>query len=115
MLKLLNAIGEYFLLLGKVAQRPQKRKVFSKILMREINDLGVNSFGLVLFTSIFVGAVVAIQMYNNFRSSSIPIPMSFVGYATKAVLILEFSPTIISVVLAGKVVTTQVSPFFMPR
>ena len=42
-------------------------------------------------------------MYNNFRSSSIPIPMSFVGYATKAVLILEFSPTIISVVLAGKV------------
>ena len=50
MLKLLNAIGEYFLLLGKVAQRPQKRKVFSKILMREINDLVVNSFGLVLFT-----------------------------------------------------------------
>ncbi len=103
MLKLLNAIGEYFLLLGKVAKRPQKRKVFSKILMREIHDLGVNSFGLVLFTSIFVGAVVALQMYNNFRNSSIPIPMSFVGYATKAVLILEFSPTIISVVLAGKV------------
>jgi phospholipid/cholesterol/gamma-HCH transport system permease protein len=102
MLKFLNAIGEYFLLLGKVAKRP-KRKVFSKILMREIHDLGVNSFGLVLFTSIFVGAVVALQMYNNFRNSSIPIPMSFVGYATKAVLILEFSPTIISVVLAGKV------------
>jgi phospholipid/cholesterol/gamma-HCH transport system permease protein len=68
--------------------------------MREINDLGVNSFGLTLFTSIFVGAVVAIQMYNNFRNSSIPFP-SFVGYATKVVLI-RICPTIISVILAGK-------------
>ena len=74
-----------------------------KLLMREIYDLGVNSFGLVLFTSIFVGAVVAIQMYNNFSASSFPIPNSFIGYATKVVLILEFSPTIVSVILAGKV------------
>jgi len=71
--------------------------------MREINDLGVNSFGLVIFTSIFVGAVVAIQMFNNFDASDFPIPTSFVGYATKAVLVLEFSPTIISLILAGKV------------
>lgn len=42
-------------------------------------------------------------MFNNFDASSIPIPTFFVGYATKAVLILEFSPTIISLVLAGKV------------
>lgn len=103
MLKFLNAIGEYFLLLGKVAKRPQKRNVFLKLFMREINDLGVNSFGLTLFTSIFVGAVVAIQMYNNFKNATIPIPMPFIGYATKVVLILEFSPTIISVILAGKV------------
>ena len=74
-----------------------------KLLMREIYDLGVNSFGLVLFTSFFVGAVVAIQMFNNFSASSFPIPLSFIGYATKVVLILEFSPTIISVILAGKV------------
>ena len=103
MLKLLSAIGQYFLLLGKVIQKPQKRQVFFKLLMREINDLGVNSFGLTLFTSIFVGAVIAIQMYNNFRNSSIPIPAPVIGYATKVVLILEFSPTIISVILAGKV------------
>jgi phospholipid/cholesterol/gamma-HCH transport system permease protein len=103
MLKLFGAIGEYFMLLGKTFQKPQKMKVFMKLLMREIYDLGVNSFGLVLFTSIFVGAVVAIQMYNNFSASSFPIPNSFIGYATKVVLILEFSPTIISVILAGKV------------
>lgn len=101
--KFLNAFGAYFLLLGKAIRRPQKMQVFWRLLMREINDLGVNSFGLVVFTSIFVGAVVAIQMHNNFSASSIPIPPLFVGYATKAVLVLEFAPTIISLVLAGKV------------
>lgn len=101
--KLFTAIGEYIILMGKAIRSPQKRAVFWKLFMREINDLGVNSFGLVVFTSIFVGAVVAIQMFNNFDASSFPIPTSFVGYATKAVLVLEFSPTIISLVLAGKV------------
>lgn len=101
--KFLSAFGEYFILMGKAIRHPQKMSVFWKILMREINDLGVNSFGLVVFTSVFVGAVVAIQMFNNFSASSFPIPPAFVGYATKAVLVLEFSPTIISLVLAGKV------------
>lgn len=101
--KFLNAFGSYFLLLGKVMKAPQKMSVFWRLLMREIYDLGVNSFGLVVFTSAFVGAVVAIQMFNNFDASSFPIPAPFVGYATKAVLILEFSPTIISLILAGKV------------
>ncbi len=101
--KFLNALGEYFLLMGKAIRRPQKFQVFWKLFMREINDLGVNSFGLVVFISIFVGAVVAIQMFNNFKASSFPIPTNFVGYATKVVLILEFSPTIIALVLAGKV------------
>lgn len=96
-------IGEYILLIGDSLKRPQKMQVFIKDFVREIYDLGVNSFGLVIFTSIFVGAVVAIQMFNNFSASSIPIPKPFVGYATKVVLILEFSPTIISLILAGKV------------
>lgn len=95
--------GRYFLLVLESIKRPQKARVFWKLFFRELNDLGVNSFGLVLFTSTFVGAVVAIQMYNNFRTSSIPIPTYYVGYASKAVLILEFSPTIISLILAGKV------------
>lgn len=100
---LLSQVGAYFLLLAKSLKRPQKMSVFLKLLMREIYDLGVNSFGLVLFTSTFVGAVVALQMYNNFSASSFPIPDNFIGYATKVVLILEFAPTIISVILAGKV------------
>lgn len=101
--RFLSEIGAYFLLLSKTLIRPQKASIFGKLFMREVYDLGVNSFGLVLFTSTFVGAVVAIQMFNNFSASSFPVPNSFVGYATKVVLILEFAPTIISVILAGKV------------
>lgn len=101
--KFLGHIGSYILLIGESLRKPQKMRVFLKDLMREIYDLGVNSFGLVVFTSTFVGAVVAIQMYNNFKASSFPIPTEFVGYATKVVLVLEFSPTIISLILAGKV------------
>ncbi len=95
--------GRYFLLMGKAMKKPQKANVFWKLFFREVADLGVNSFGLVLFTSTFVGAVVAIQMYNNFKSATIPIPIYYVGYASKAVIILEFAPTIISLILAGKV------------
>lgn len=100
---MISNIGRFALLMRRVFQKPQKWSIFKKSLMREINDLGLNSLGLVLFTSFFVGAVVAIQMYNNFKTSTFPIPLYYVAYATKNVLILEFCPTIISVVLAGKV------------
>ena len=66
--RFLSEIGAYFLLLSKTLIRPQKASIFGKLFMREVYDLGVNSFGLVLFTSTFVGAVVAIQMFNNFKT-----------------------------------------------
>ncbi len=100
---ILESIGRYFLFLKEIYKKPQNYKVFHRLVMREINDLGINSLGLVIFTSFFVGAVVAIQMYNNFTTSVIPIPLYYVGYATKVVLVLEFAPTIISVILGGKV------------
>lgn len=73
-----------------------------KLLMREIYDLGVNSFGLVLFTSIFVGAVVAIQMYNNFSASSFPIELIY-RVCNQSSFDSGIFPTIVSVILAGKV------------
>ncbi|MDL1913579.1 MAG: ABC transporter permease [Bergeyella sp.] len=101
--RFLTALGEYIFLMNKSLSVPQKRSIFLRVFTREIYDLGVNSFGLVMFTSVFVGAVIAIQMYNNFEAAALPIPKVYVGQATKIVLILEFSPTIISLVLAGKV------------
>ncbi|MFV0305133.1 MAG: MlaE family ABC transporter permease [Moheibacter sp.] len=103
MFKLLGYIGAYFLFLKKVFKKPQGTKVFRKLIMREVYDLGMSSLGLVAFISLFMGAVTAIQMAQNFQGADIPVPNYYISYATKVVLILEFSPTIISLILAGKV------------
>jgi len=89
--------------MGKVFSKPQKLSVFWKLTVREIYDLGVNSLGIVTFISTFMGAVVAIQMAQNFQGASIPVPDAYIGYATKVVLVLEFAPTIMSLILVGKV------------
>lgn len=103
MFKTFEYIGAYFLFLRKVFIKPQGGKMFRKLVMREIWDLGMSSIGIVSFISIFMGAVVAIQMAQNFQSADIPVPDYYIAFATKAVLVLEFSPTIISLILAGKV------------
>lgn len=103
MLNFISFLGNYYFFMSRVFKKPQKMSFFIKLVSREVNDIGINSFRLVVFTSLFVGAVVAVQMYNNFKTSDIPIPDYYIGYATKTILILEFSPTIISVILAGKV------------
>ncbi|XOD69412.1 MAG: MlaE family ABC transporter permease [Flavobacteriales bacterium AspAUS03] len=99
----LKNIGRYFLLLSKVFKKPEKSRIYTKMILRDINDLGSSSLGIVVFISIFMGAVVAIQMYNNIKGSALPIPNDYIGHATKMILILEFSPTMISIILAGKV------------
>lgn len=91
------------MLLAKVFSRPQKIKVFWKLTIREIWDLGINSIGIMTFISTFMGAVVAIQMAQNFHGADIPVPDYYIGYATKVVLVLEFAPTIMSLILVGKV------------
>jgi phospholipid/cholesterol/gamma-HCH transport system permease protein len=101
MLKVFTHIGNYVLLMQKVFSRPQKRRIFWNQLMTEINSLGLESLGIVGFISAFMGAVVAIQTAYNITSPLIP--MTMVGFTVRQSVILEFSPTVISLILAGKV------------
>jgi phospholipid/cholesterol/gamma-HCH transport system permease protein len=87
--------------MGRVFARPQKSSIFRKQLFLEFDNLGLASIGIVVFISIFMGAVVAIQTAYNIDSPLIP--MSMVGFTTRQSVILEFSPTVISLILAGKV------------
>ena len=100
--KFFTKSGRYFIMLGQALKRPQKMRVFSKLYFREVDDLGFNSMGIVAFLSFFVGAVVALQMAFNLDGSGF-IPKYYVAYATRESVILEFSPTIISIILCGKV------------
>lgn len=88
-------------MLKQVFSRPERWKIFRENVLREVDDLGLKSLGIVVFISFFIGGVVAIQTGMNVDSPFIP--KSLIGFATKRSVILEFSPTFISVILAGKV------------
>ncbi|PCH53019.1 MAG: ABC transporter permease [Flavobacteriaceae bacterium] len=97
----LKHIGKYFIMLRQVFKKPQKWSVFRELLFREIDDLGLKSMGIIMFISFFVGGVVAIQTALNINSPFIP--KYLIGFATKRGIILEFAPTFMSIILAGKV------------
>ena len=96
-----RAFGKYFLLMKDVLKRPDKGKAFWKQLIIEFVSLGVESLGIIAIISVFMGAVVALQTAYNIDSPLIPLTM--VGFTARQSIVLEFSPTIISLILAGKV------------
>jgi len=100
-MKIIHTTGRYVLLMRRVFARPQKLKIFSSQVFIEFESIGIDSIGIVAFISIFMGAVVAIQTAYNIDSPLIP--MSMVGFTTRQSMILEFCPTVISLILAGKV------------
>jgi len=88
-------------MLGRVFTKPQKPKIFYEALMKEIEDLGIKSLGIIMFISFFIGGVIALQTALNLDSPFIP--DSLIGFAAKRSIILEFAPTFCSIILAGKV------------
>ncbi len=94
-----EAIGKYIMMLKEVFTRPQKPKIFWENYFREIEDLGIKSIGLVAFISFFIGGVVTIQTARNLSNPLID--KLYIGYATMKSIVLEFSPTFISIILAG--------------
>jgi phospholipid/cholesterol/gamma-HCH transport system permease protein len=73
---------------------------YEKLIFKEIDDLIIDSLGIVAFISFFVGGVVAIQTALNLTNPLIP--KYLIGFATRQSVILEFAPTFISVIMAGK-------------
>lgn len=94
-------IGRYFNLLRDVFSTPERWKLFWKRFFEEVDSLGVLSLGIVGILSVFMGAVITLQTSTNIDSAFIPAYV--VGFASRQSVILEFSPTIISLILAGKV------------
>lgn len=99
-LKYLSQIGRYFLMLKDMFNRPVKWSVMKQLILKEIDDLIIDSLGIVCFISFFVGGVVAIQTALNLTNPLIP--RYLIGFATRQSVILEFAPTFISIIMAGK-------------
>ena len=88
-------------MMKKVISVPIKWSAFRHQLLLELEKIGLNSIGIVLFISFFVGGVVSIQTALNLQNPLLP--KYLIGLASRDSLILEFSPTMISLILAGKV------------
>ncbi len=100
-MKVISNIGKYILMLGVVFSRPEKMKIFRKRVFTEFEIIGINSIPIVALMSTFMGAVIALQTASNIDNPLLP--DYTVGYITQSSTILEFSLTIISLILAGKV------------
>lgn len=98
---MITTLGNYLVLLYHVFGRTEKWPVFRKQLILEFQHLGLDSIGIVAMISIFMGAVLAMQVSYNIDSPLIPLTM--VGFTVRQSVILEFAPTVISLILAGKV------------
>ncbi len=97
----IKSFGKYCVFLTQVFRIPDKWREFFKSLIFEIYKLGVDSIPLVIIISLFIGAVICIQMTINITSPMIPSYST--GMATREILVLEFSSTMMCLILAGKV------------
>ena len=100
LIRYLSQIGRYFLMLKEIFSKQTKWSMMRPLIFKEIDDLIFGSLGIVAFISFFVGGVVAIQTALNLNNPLIP--KYLIGFATRESVILEFAPTFISIVMAGK-------------
>jgi len=100
-MQVLFHIGRYFMLLVRAFSKPEKFSVYRRQFFFEINNIGISSLGIISIISVFMGGVVTTQAAFGFTSAWIP--LYAVGFTTRESIILEFSPTIVSLILAGKV------------
>lgn len=100
-MQIFSHLGKYYILMAQAFTKPEKMRVFWKRLVEEVDTIGIGSLPIVAILSVFMGAVTLLQMAYNFSSPLVPAYTE--GLATRDTMILEFAPTIISLILAGKV------------
>ena len=94
-------LGKYILLLKAVFRKPEKWNIYRREIFHEMNTIGVGSVGIIAIISVFLGMVTTVQ--TAFQLVSDLIPKTIIGSIVRDSTILELSPTISAIVLAGKV------------
>lgn len=97
----LENVGEYALLMKRVLMLPDRAREFFKEFLQETYKLGVSSIWIVAIISFFIGAVIVMQIAINIASPLLP--RFTVGAVSREIIILEFSSTIMCLILSGKV------------
>ncbi|MFA5217520.1 MAG: ABC transporter permease [Bacteroidales bacterium] len=100
-MKLFFHMGRYLLFIRQLFRKPEKLGLYTRQVLAEIDKLGVSSLGIVGVISFFIGMVVIIHLTANLGNPLIP--DYYNSYTTRDVLVLEFSSTVLCLILAGKV------------
>lgn len=94
-------IGRFWIFMKSLFTKPEKFRVYLKQIFREMEDMGFGSVGIVVINSVFMGAVITIQSAYNIVNPLVP--LTAIGIVARDSIIIEFSPTVIMMVLAGKI------------
>lgn len=100
-MKLLHEFGKFILLMRKVFSKPDKGGMFYRQCIKEIENLGVNSIGIVIIISLFMGAVITLQ--TRYNTENPLIPLYLIGLTARDTMLLAFSSTMVGLILAGKI------------
>jgi len=106
-LQLFFHIGRYVTMLNNAFSRPEKHIMYYRQTIRQMYDIGIGSLPIVFLISIFIGAVAALQF--AFQLDGTLVPIYYIGYIVRDFAIIEASPTITALVLAGKVGSNMAS------
>src|SRR6478752_7231122 len=97
----MKTFGKYLILISSLFVNRERFSVYMNRIIDESVHLGINSVLIVAIVSFFIGAVTAIQTALNLVSPLVP--PYIIGTIVRDMTVLELAPTIISIVLAGKV------------
>ncbi|MBL7929503.1 MAG: ABC transporter permease [Bacteroidia bacterium] len=95
------SIGQYWIFMARLVQKPERFRIYMRQIFLEMDAMGFGSLGIVAVNSAFMGAVITIQSAYNIVNPLVP--LSAIGIVARDSIILEFSPTVIMMVLAGKI------------
>jgi len=98
---MIKHFGEYWILMARVFRVPDRQRMFWRQFSRELEKQGLQSLPIVIVISLFIGAILTIQAKINTENPFLP--TYIVGLLTRETLLLEFSSTILCLILAGKV------------
>lgn len=99
--KLFHEIGEYSLLMRRTFAKPENTKMVLRRIPSEMEKLGTDSIGIILIISVFMGVIMTMQVVLNTENPLLP--RYTTGLMLRDTYLLEFSSTIMSLLLAGKV------------
>ena len=96
---LFSEIGKYLLMIKSMFSRPENGRMYWKEFMHQCAEIGIGALGIVVIISIFMGAVSTVQ--TAYQLTNPLIPPYTIAQIVRDTVIIEFAPTLVSIVLAG--------------